>query len=102
MAEIVVVEDEASLRDDLVEYFGRCGHSVTGCGDADALDRHLASADPDILVLDINLPGEDGFSIARRLRERSSVGIIMLTARGLGVDRVVGLEVGADARAVQR
>jgi DNA-binding response OmpR family regulator len=96
MAEIVIVEDEASLRADLVEYLGACGHSVTGCEDGSVLERTLATVSPDIVILDVNLPGENGFSIASRLRERSAVGIIMLTARTLGVDRVVGLEVGAD------
>jgi len=101
MACIVVVEDEASLRADLVEYLGACGHRVVGCEDGVALDRALAAEAVDLLVLDINLPGENGFAIARRLREHSAVGIIMLTARGLSVDRVVGLELGADVYMVK-
>ncbi|CAA7627885.1 Response regulator [Candidatus Terasakiella magnetica] len=101
MARIAVVEDEAPLRADLVEYLSACGHDVLGCGDGkeldDALDRHPI----DIIILDVNLPGEGGFSIAGRLRSHSEVGIIMLTARGLNVDRVVGLEVGADVYLVK-
>ncbi len=101
MACIVIVEDEASLRADLVEYLGACGHRAVGCGDWPALERALADHPVDIVVLDVNLPGENGFAIAGRLRERSGIGIIMLTARGLGVDRVVGLEVGADVYLVK-
>lgn len=101
MAHIVVVEDEASLRADLVEYLTACGHTVVGCGDGIALDVALARQLADILILDVNLPGEDGFSIAKRQREQSDVGIIMLTARGVNVDRVVGLEIGADVYLVK-
>jgi DNA-binding response OmpR family regulator len=101
MAHIAVVEDESSLRADLVEYLGACGHSVVGCGDGIALDIALATQPADIIILDVNLPGEDGFSIAKRLREHSEVGIIMLTARGVNVDRVVGLEIGADVYLVK-
>ena len=101
MACIAIVEDEASLRADLVEYLGACGHRAIGCGDWLELERVLDDHPVEIVVLDVNLPGENGFAIAGRLRERSGVGIIMLTARGLGVDRVVGLEVGADAYLVK-
>lgn len=101
MAHIVVVEDEASLRADLVEYLSACGHSVAGCGDGLELDVALARQAADIIILDVNLPGEDGFSIAKRLRDHSEVGIIMLTARGVNVDRVVGLEIGADVYLVK-
>lgn len=101
MAHIAVVEDEASLRADLVEYLSACGHGVVGCEDGAALDRALAERMADIVILDVNLPGEDGFSIAKRLRDKSEIGIIMLTARGVNVDRVVGLEIGADVYLVK-
>lgn len=101
MARIAVVEDEAPLRTDLVEYLSACGHDVVGCADGKELDRSLDSRIIDIIILDVNLPGEGGFSIAGRLRSHSEVGIIMLTARGLNVDRVVGLEVGADVYMVK-
>ncbi|MCA1909895.1 MAG: response regulator transcription factor [Magnetospirillum sp.] len=101
MARIAVVEDEASLRADVVEYLTACGHAVVGCEDGVALDRALAERPADLVILDINLPGEDGFSIAKRLRDGSDVGIIMLTARGVNVDRVVGLEIGADVYLVK-
>ncbi|MBI3444130.1 MAG: response regulator transcription factor [Magnetospirillum sp.] len=101
MARIAVVEDEAPLRADLVEYLSACGHDVVGCADGKELDHALDDHTVDIIILDINLPGEGGFSIAGRLRSHSEVGIIMLTARGLNVDRVVGLEVGADVYMVK-
>ncbi|TPW17305.1 MAG: response regulator [bacterium] len=101
MARIAVVEDEAPLRTDLVEYLSACGHDVVGCADGKELDQSLDERIIDIIILDINLPGEGGFSIAGRLRSHSDVGIIMLTARGLNVDRVVGLEVGADVYMVK-
>lgn len=101
MARIAVVEDEASLRADVVEYLTACGHAVVGCEDGVALGRALAERPADLVILDINLPGEDGFSIAKRLRDGSDVGIIMLTARGVNVDRVVGLEIGADVYLVK-
>lgn len=101
MARIAVVEDEASLRADVVEYLSACGHDAMGCGDGTELDQTLARAGADIVILDVNLPGEDGFSIAKRLRDHSDIGIIMLTARGVNVDRVVGLEIGADAYMVK-
>lgn len=101
MARIAVVEDESSLRADLVEYLSACGHDVAGCEDGVALDRAMSQRHADIVILDVNLPGEDGFSIAKRLRESSEIGIIMLTARGVNVDRVVGLEIGADVYLVK-
>jgi len=101
MARIAVVEDEAPLRTDLVEYLSACGHDVVGCADGKELDCCLDAQVIDVIILDINLPGEGGFSIAGRLRSHSEVGIIMLTARGLNVDRVVGLEVGADVYMVK-
>ncbi|MDA8231980.1 MAG: response regulator transcription factor [Magnetospirillum sp.] len=96
MVSVAVVEDESSLRADLVEYLGACGHRAIGCEDARALDQALSVRSVDIIILDVNLPGENGFAVASRLREHSAVGIIMLTARGMNIDRVVGLEVGAD------
>jgi two-component system OmpR family response regulator len=102
MARILVVEDEAPLRADLVEYLSACGHSVTGCEDGAALDAAFGAPEAaEIIILDVNLPGESGFSIAARLREHSDVGIVMMTARNLTVDRVVGLEVGADVYMVK-
>jgi two-component system, OmpR family, response regulator len=98
---IAVVEDEGSLRADLVEYLGASGHCVVGCVDGRALEGALTEHPIEIVILDVNLPGESGFTIAGRLREHSGIGIVMLTARNLAVDRVVGLELGADVYLVK-
>lgn len=96
MVTIAVVEDEKALRLDLVDYLRACGHTAYGCEDGRAFDLLRAEQSPDVVILDLNLPGEDGYSIATRLRREGAVGIIILSARSLSVDRVVGLEVGAD------
>ncbi|MDR6773802.1 response regulator transcription factor [Azospirillum sp. BE72] len=101
MARIIVVEDEADLRDDLVEYLDRCGFEVRGASRGAELDRLLESGPADVIVLDINLPDEDGFSVARRIRTSSHAAIIMLTARSSLIDRVIGLELGADVYLVK-
>jgi DNA-binding response OmpR family regulator len=101
VARIIVVEDEADLRDDLVEYLDRCGFEVRGASRGAELDRLLESGPADVIVLDINLPDEDGFSVARRIRASSHAAIIMLTARSSLIDRVIGLELGADVYLVK-
>ncbi|WP_342760727.1 response regulator transcription factor [Azospirillum thermophilum] len=101
MARIVVVEDEADLRDDLVEYLERCGYEVRGAASGSELDAVLEQGTADVIILDVNLPDEDGFSIARRIRTASNAAIIMLTARSSLIDRVIGLELGADVYLVK-
>lgn len=97
MPSIIVVDDDQALRELLTRYLGEQGFEVTGVEDGVALDRVLeAGAQPDVILLDLMMPGEDGLSIARRLRNTLSVPIIMLSARGEDIDRIVGLEVGAD------
>jgi two-component system phosphate regulon response regulator OmpR len=94
---IVVVEDEATQRQMLVDYLGRQNFRVSGVDGGGALRRLAERELPALVLLDVGLPGEDGFSLARWLRERSGrVGIIMVTAASDTVDRVVGLETGAD------
>jgi two-component system phosphate regulon response regulator OmpR len=93
---ILVVDDDRDLRDLLIGYLEREGFEVCGAEDGRAMDAVLASMGCDLLLLDLMLPGEDGLSIARRLRQTNQVPIIMLSARGEDVDRIVGLEVGAD------
>ena len=95
-ANILVVDDDPKLRELLARYLGEQGYGVDTVGDAVAMDRALAERQPDLLILDLMLPGEDGLSIARRLRPAVRFPIIMLSARGEDVDRIVGLEVGAD------
>ena len=94
---IVVVEDEAVQRQMLADYLAKQNFRVSPLGDGAALRRLVERELPALVMLDVGLPGEDGFALARWLREKSRrVGIIMVTAAGDTVDRVVGLETGAD------
>ncbi len=95
---IIMVDDEDDLREPTAAYLREQGLDVREADGGKALDALLAEAAPALLLLDVSMPGEDGFSIARRMRARlgERVGIIMLTARRDIVDRVVGLELGAD------
>jgi two-component system phosphate regulon response regulator OmpR len=95
-AAVIVCDDEPDLRDAVAEYLARRGMEVRRAEDGVALRRQIAERPADLVVLDIALPGEDGLSLARSLRAEGDVGIVMLTAAGDVVDRVVGLEVGAD------
>ena len=94
---IVVVEDEPAQRQLLLDYLTKQGYRVTGFESGVGLRRLVEREQPALVLLDVGLPGEDGFAIARWLREKSGkVCIIMVTAAGDTVDRVVGLETGAD------
>jgi DNA-binding response OmpR family regulator len=94
---LLVVDDEPELRSLLVEYFGRHGFSVSAAADAAAARQLVAQSPPALALLDINMPGENGLSLARWLREaHPQVAVVMLTTVGDSVDRVVGLEMGAD------
>ena len=94
---IVVVEDEAAQRQLLVEYLGKHNFRVTGVDGGPALRRLVDRELPALVLLEVGLPGEDGFALARWLRERSGrLGIIMVTVASDTIDRVVGLETGAD------
>ena len=95
-AEILVVDDELDLRETVAEYLARQGFHVRTAMDGEAMTARLQEKSADLVILDINMPGEDGLTLARRLREHSDVCIMMLTAAGEIVDRVVGLEMGAD------
>ncbi|MGW5160383.1 response regulator transcription factor [Nonomuraea wenchangensis] len=93
---ILVVEDDPTVSEVVARYLERDGHEVECVGDgAEALRRALAHP-PDLMVLDLMLPRLDGLQVCRRLRERWPVPVIMLTALGEEIDRVVGLETGAD------
>ncbi len=97
MACIAVVDDERDIREMLVDFLGQAGHQVLAAADGVALEALLAGgASPDLFVLDLGLPGQDGFELARTLRGRLDAGIVILTGAGDLVDRVVGLEIGAD------
>ena len=93
---VLVVDDEPKILGVVRDYLAAAGFSVSTAGDGpSALDRARALS-PDLVVLDLGLPGLDGLDVARELRRRGPVPIIMLTARGEEVDRVLGLELGAD------
>lgn len=93
---ILVVDDDADLRELLKRYLSEQGYEVAGVEDGPAMDAFLAKQPAQLIILDLMLPGEDGLSIAKRLRGSHDIPIIMLSARGDEVDRIVGLEVGAD------
>jgi DNA-binding response OmpR family regulator len=93
---ILVVEDEPSIREVVSLYLGRAGYLVTVLADGTAALQYLALQQPDLVVLDLMLPGADGLEITRWLRERGDTPIIMLTARKEERDRIAGLEMGAD------
>jgi len=93
---IVVVDDERDVRDTVGEYLSLHGFRVTAVDGGEALRRIVEEGRVDLVVLDVAMPGEDGLSLARYLRVRHTAGIVMLTAAGDTVDRIVGLETGAD------
>jgi DNA-binding response OmpR family regulator len=93
---ILIVEDDAAIHLMLSETLGESGFAVTTATSGAEMDRALSREAVDLVVLDVMLPGEDGFSICSRLRASSNLPILMLTALGEDVDRIVGLEIGAD------
>ena len=94
---LLVVDDEPELRGLLSEYFGRHGFSVRAAQDAGQARELVLQQRPELAVLDVNMPGENGLSLARWLREtQPGVAIVMLTTAGEAIDRIVGLELGAD------
>jgi DNA-binding response OmpR family regulator len=93
---VLVVDDDRSIREMLAEYLSSEGYEVVAAEDGAAMREAIERNAPDLVLLDLKLPQEDGLSLARYLRERYDVGIIMVTGAGGVVDRIVGLEVGAD------
>lgn len=93
---VLIVEDDATARSRLAGYLESAGYRVSEAADADTMRRIMASDPAGLLLVDINLPGEDGLEITRVLRSHSDVGIILVTGRADDVDRIVGLELGAD------
>jgi two-component system OmpR family response regulator len=93
---ILLVDDDAEIRALLSEYLTREGFTVTAVPDGRGMDEALEDTRFDLAVLDLMLPGEDGVSLCKRLRARSILPVIMLTARGEEADRITGLEAGAD------
>lgn len=93
---VLIVDDDAEIRALLSEYLQRNGYRASAVADGKGMWAALDSKRPDIIVLDLMLPGDDGLTLCRDLRARCSVPVIMLTARGEETDRIVGLEMGAD------
>ena len=96
MSLILIVEDELSIARIVSDYLVREGYEVEHAADGDAALIVARNIKPDLIVLDLRLPKRDGFSVAREIRKTSEVPILMLTARGEEIDRVTGLELGAD------
>jgi two-component system, OmpR family, response regulator len=93
---ILIVDDQQDICDVVQQYLAGEGYRVSVAHDGVAMRRIMAADPVDLVILDLMLPGEDGLTLARRTREGSGVGIIMLTGRGEALDRIIGLEMGAD------
>lgn len=96
MSKVLIIDDDRKHSQLLQAYFKRFGINLVCAADAEEGFRKLHREDPDLLLLDVMLPGKDGFEICREVRKSSNIPIIMLTARGDVIDRVSGLELGAD------
>lgn len=95
--QILVVEDTDTVREALVAYLQTCGWAPRACANGDEMDALVSEQPPDVVVMDLNLPGEDGLNLTRRLRERlPGVGIVILSARAASPQRAAGYEHGAD------
>jgi two-component system, OmpR family, response regulator len=93
---VLLVDDERSIREPLAQYLSRNGFRVTAAADAAEARTRLAGSAIDLVVLDIMMPGEDGLSLCRHIRESGDLPVILLTAKSEETDRIVGLEMGAD------
>lgn len=96
MANILLIDDDEKLGELLSSFFERFDLNLTVAHDPETGLQTLARLEPDLVILDVMLPGQDGFEVCRTIRKTSSVPVIMLTARGEVTDRIVGLEIGAD------
>mgnify|MGYP004490688349 FL=1 len=93
---ILIVDDEKPIADILKVNLTKNGYRVTEAYDGDEAIKKALNDDPDLVLLDVMLPGQDGFTVLKKIREKSSVPVIMLTARDEEVDKILGLELGAD------
>ena len=93
---VLIVEDARDIREPLARYMREHGYRVTTAADAANARKVMKAAAIDLVVLDIMMPGEDGLSLCRAIRESTQIPVILLTARGEEVDRIIGLEMGAD------
>lgn len=94
--QLLVVDDEPKIRQLLKKYLSQEGYSVEAVNDGSAMDKYLSNHKVDLVILDLMLPGEDGLSIGRRLRHQQNMPIIILSARSEELDKIIGLEMGAD------
>jgi len=92
---ILVVDDDPGIREVLCDYLGQHGYDTAGAASAAEMDRAMAARAPDLIVLDLMMPGEDGLSVCRRLAGKGPP-VVMLSAMGEDTDRIIGLELGAD------
>ena len=93
---VLVVDDDPDLRDLLTTYLGGNGFEVATAEDGRTMREEMARAAPDVMVLDLMMPGEDGLALTRAVKAQRDIPILMLSARGEEIDRVIGLEVGVD------
>src|SRR5680860_219030 len=93
---ILLVDDSLEIRNAVSRYLAKNGMRVTKAENASEMDAELAKSRFDLIVLDVMMPGEDGLSVCRRLSSNGTIPILMLTALGEEMDRIIGLEVGAD------
>lgn len=93
---VLVVEDDVVTRSKLVGYFQKEGYHVSEAEDGERMREILSETPIDLIMLDVNLPGEDGLMLTRELRSQSNIGIILVTGRTDSIDKIVGLEMGAD------
>jgi two-component system OmpR family response regulator len=93
---ILIVDDDADIRSLLADYLGEQGWHISTAADGEAMQQALDTAPVDLIVLDLTLPGSDGLTLCRDLRAHSAIPVIMLTARSAPLDRILGLEMGAD------
>ena len=96
VATVLVVDDDSTVGEVVTSYLERAGFSVRYCSDGEAALQIVDEVSPDLVILDLMLPGIDGLEVCRRIRSQGDIPIVMLTALGDEVDRVLGLEVGAD------
>jgi DNA-binding response OmpR family regulator len=96
MKKALIVDDDPNISELLRLYFDKDGFAVVSCLDGDKAVETFRQTEPDVIILDLMLPGKDGYDIMREIRKTSEVPILMLTARGDTLDKVVGLELGAD------
>jgi len=93
---LLVVDDDQDVRETIRDYFEHCGFDVFVAADGEGMHKVLAIRRVDLVLMDLNLPGTDGLALTRELRAKQDIGIIMLTAAGQVIDRIIGLEMGAD------